>query len=135
MLYSNAVVASRTVPSEEIKVEYPEPVVEKPMDVLGLIRYYAEEYGADVDLAEAIAQCESKLNPTAKNPISGAGGIFQWLASSWKKNCEGDRFNAEDNIACGVKFIAEKQLHHWTADPRAVACWFPLYKKKVLTGK
>lgn len=47
----------------------------------------------DTDAALAIAQRESGFNENAQNPSSSAGGLFQWLDSSWP----GDRFPALTN--------------------------------------
>lgn len=38
----------------------------------------------------AVARCESHLNPFAQNQTSTAGGLFQWLASSWASTPFGD---------------------------------------------
>lgn len=45
---------------------------------------YASIYegGADRNWMHRIAQCESTKNPRAQNP-SGAGGLYQFLASTW----------------------------------------------------
>jgi hypothetical protein len=47
----------------------------------------------DIDAALAIADRESGFNEHAENSSSSAGGLFQWLDSSWP----GDRFPALSN--------------------------------------
>jgi soluble lytic murein transglycosylase-like protein len=36
-----------------------------------------------VDEALAIVECESKGDPNATNPVSGAAGLFQFIPSTW----------------------------------------------------
>ena len=82
-----------------------------------MVAHYAKEYGVSQVLALTIAELESKFNPLAINPKSGAGGIFQWLKSSWVSFCEGDRFDIEDNTLCAVRTLSEPNgIRHWSAD-------------------
>ena len=84
---------------------------------------YAKEYGADESLALNVACAESCarnkegiifFNPKAKNPNSTASGIFQFIKGTWESMCEGDVFNENDNIRCGVKLLAAKSgIRHW----------------------
>ena len=46
----------------------------------------ALEFGVDPRLMIRIAECESGLNPGAKNPKSTATGLFQFLHSTWESN-------------------------------------------------
>lgn len=34
-------------------------------------------------IAEVVARCESGGNPTAKNPVSSASGLYQFLDGTW----------------------------------------------------
>lgn len=89
------------------------PVV---LTVKGKIVKYAKEFGTDANLAIAVAYAESCFEPTAKNKNSSASGIFQFVQQTWEENCEGDVFNEDDNIKCGVKMLAKKEnLKHWEA--------------------
>lgn len=55
--------------------------------------------GVDVEDAIRIAECESSLNPAAKNSQSSALGLYQWLNGTWEYiGSPGDRLNAQDNI-------------------------------------
>lgn len=84
--------------------------------VEGKIIKYAKEFGADANLAVAVAYAESCFEPTAKNPSSSASGVFQFVKKTWEENCEGDVFNEDDNIKCGVKLLAQKDgIKHWEA--------------------
>lgn len=85
-------------------------------EIEDLIRHYARLYGADENLAVKIAWCESGFDPRVCNKqfgCSGGQGVYQFINSTWIKNCEGDVFNPEDNIKCGVKLISQGQLSHW----------------------
>jgi len=97
----------------------PEPP--KPPTVVELIEQYSEEYEVPYRLAYKLAKFESRLSPMAVNPTTGAGGLFQWLASSWKIQCEPkyeDRFDAVENMACALDVISKSKygIRHWTAD-------------------
>jgi soluble lytic murein transglycosylase-like protein len=84
---------------------------------------YAEAFGASPALALAVAHAESCFNPLAKNPNSTAGGIFQYIDSTWKGYCQGDKYNADDNIRCATKMLAEKGgIAHWEAS-RKEGCY------------
>ena len=85
---------------------------------------YAKEYGADESLALNVACAEScakddegiYFNPNAKNPNSTASGVFQFIRGTWNEMCEGDVFNENDNIRCGVKILSQKNgIRHWEA--------------------
>ncbi len=52
-------------------------------DALYAIRLASATYGVSYTDMLRIAQCESHLNPYAKNRSSTASGLFQWLDSSW----------------------------------------------------
>ena len=90
-----------------------------------LIIKYANEYGVDESLALNIACAESctrdkntnavYINPTAKNPLSTASGVYQFIESSWNFYCEGDVMNFKDNIECGIRVLAETGESPWEA--------------------
>lgn len=59
----------------------------------------ANLHGIDANEALRIAECESGLNPQAKNYNSTAKGLYQFLDSTWQYiGSPGDRFNVRDNI-------------------------------------
>lgn len=88
----------------------------KEGDIAEVIIQEATKYGVDPDLALFLADVESNLNPTAKNPNSSALGIFQFIDSTWKTYCEGERTDPRDNSACAMKLISKGGMGHWTAD-------------------
>lgn len=103
--------------------EYPEiefTVYSKPKTVEQKIEYYANEYNIDADLALNIAWCESNYIEDAQNSHSSAGGIFQFIDSTWEYYCEGEKYNADDNIKCAVKLLSEGGVSHWNASKH---CW------------
>jgi hypothetical protein len=53
------------------------PTVEQLIDRAAL------RWGLSARTMRAIAWCESRFDPNATNPRSGAAGVFQWLPSSW----------------------------------------------------
>ena len=61
------------------------------------------QYGIPPEKSLRIANCESSMNPLAKNPNSSAKGLYQFIDSTWEHYCEGDVLNADDNIDCFVK--------------------------------
>jgi len=102
-----------------VECEGEKPVGETKEDVQRLITYYAEQYEIDPALPLRIAYAESGYNAKAKNPRSTAKGVFQWINSSFKANCTGDPLNADDNIECGVRMVAEGRMHHWDSSKQA----------------
>lgn len=80
----------------------------KPTDPEGLIRYFFVSEGAR---AVKVAFCESSLDPRKTNSTSSASGLFQILKGTWESyQCEGNPFNAEDNIKCAYKIY---QANGW----------------------
>jgi hypothetical protein len=56
-----------------------------PDEVAAEIVRRASYHGADAATMLRVATCESRLDPNAVNPSSGATGVFQWLppANAW----------------------------------------------------
>ncbi|MCC2630221.1 MAG: Transglycosylase domain [Candidatus Paceibacter sp.] len=95
----------------------------------------ARERGPYIDLVgtteaqhilKLVAQCESSNNPFATNKTSSAKGLLQIIDGTWKHfRCDGDVFNAEDNMRCGMKIATQSGLHHWDESRH---CWNKLLK-------
>jgi soluble lytic murein transglycosylase-like protein len=60
-----------------------------------VIEREARAAGVDVDVAMRIAQIESGGNPRAQNPRSTAGGLYQFLDSTWARFGGGDKMDPE----------------------------------------
>ena len=85
------------------------------------IRYWARFYGVDENLALCLAKNESGFNPLAKNPNSSAGGVFQFIDSTWVSTSVrmdtgftlADKYDAEKNIQAGVWLLKNDGYGHW----------------------
>jgi len=108
---------------DPIVVEIPKVIPEPNKEVSDLIKHYAKEYGADEKLALNVACAEScmrdgediKFNTNAKNPRSTASGVFQFIKGTWEHFCDGEVFDPDDNVKCGVKLLANGGIAHWEA--------------------
>lgn len=86
------------------EVAIPEPPLEaeeviEERDIEQMIRWQAVTYGVDPDMAVAIAQCESRLDEYAQNPVSSAKGLYQFTDGTWEYiKAQGHPFDAEENI-------------------------------------
>lgn len=84
-------------------------------DMKSIISAAANTVGIPESFALAIAQAESTLKPTAKNPRSSASGLFQFISSTWKAQVKefgnkhgvmsGDILDAKSNALMGAEFI------------------------------
>jgi len=57
-----------------------------PVDIEAVIRAAAAAWGADASQLLRVAWCESRYNPLAYNPSSGASGLFQFMPRTWAAN-------------------------------------------------
>jgi soluble lytic murein transglycosylase-like protein len=57
-----------------------------PAAIEAIIRQAAAANGADADQLLRIAWCESRYDPNAYNPTSGASGLFQFVPPTWATN-------------------------------------------------
>lgn len=87
--------------------------------VVGKLIAGAEAQDLDPMTVLTIVSIESEFNPTAKNPLSSAGGLFQFLDATWVSNGgatfpgSGGRGNGQaaaaaidDQVRIGCRFIA-----------------------------
>jgi len=70
------------------------------------------------DLITRIIWCESKGDPTAKNPKSTAYGLCQFLDGTWKYVQEKwdmklDRYSYYDQLYACERLLKEEGLSHW----------------------
>lgn len=93
------------------------------MNTADKIRLAALQHGVDSHLALNIACAESELDPTAKNPNSTAGGVYQFLSSSWRHyslkywgTASGHlKMNEDDNIELAMFVLAATGPGDWAA--------------------
>lgn len=87
---------------------------------------------ADLSVLEAVAWCESRNNPLAKNPNSSASGRFQFIKSSWNyygKKLWGDElknknvFDYKDNTELAIWVYNRNGLVDWE---ESKPCWSKL---------
>lgn len=99
----------------------PEPNTYTPQEYLAL-RAYQEDIADSIPLLERIIVCESGWKPEAQNSISSAGGLFQFLDSTWARYAnEGwEKYNPQNNIDAGIKLFKAKGTSPWLASK---GCW------------
>ena len=83
------------------------PRFSAPADIEGIVRGAASRYGIDPDQATAIARLESGLNPRAQNPTSSAGGLFQFINSTWNQYGGGDKYDPARNADAGARYLRD----------------------------
>jgi hypothetical protein len=101
--------------------EAPEPVVKEEKVVLdtkeqiqAYIVQQANEHGVPEWNALEIARCESGFRNVCNVQTCDNGrGPYQFLASTFDEQCEGDVDNAQDNIDCGIKLMKAGQYWRW----------------------
>jgi hypothetical protein len=71
-------------------------------------------------ILDKIALCESGYRPDAQNSHSTAGGIFQFLDSTWSHWGEGNKYDGYANIRAGVKLYRHAGTDPWNASK---GCW------------
>jgi len=88
----------------------PETLIEaRKQDLEQRIRDAATFFHIDPDVAVAIAQCESQLDPYASNPHSSAKGLFQFTDGTWAYiKAVGHQFDADESIK---QFMIWYQIH------------------------
>lgn len=95
-------------------------------EVDNLIDYYVNVYGVSekADKIKKIVWCESKGDPNAKNRWSTAGGIAQYLDSSWSATAQGQagfsKYNTQAATEALVTDVLQGSEHKWNASR---SCW------------
>ena len=81
------------------------PVVEKKaLDISPLIEKYAAKYNLDPWLIRGVIETESAFRPHAVSPV-GAGGLMQLMPGTASYLGCSDRFDPEQNIAAGSRYL------------------------------
>jgi hypothetical protein len=79
-------------------------------DVKAIITDAATRYGQDPDVALRIAKIESTLNPSAQNKASSAGGLFQFIDSTWGTYAPGkSKYDPEANADAGMRYLRDNR--------------------------
>ncbi|HNT34234.1 MAG TPA: lytic transglycosylase domain-containing protein, partial [bacterium] len=73
-------------------------------EILRHIHHFADIYGVDPCLVEAVAKVESALNPKAVSP-AGAKGVMQLMPLTAKDMGVKDIFDPKQNIEAGAKYL------------------------------
>ena len=94
-------------------------------EMTSLIYTTAQEYHIDPELFLRIAKCESALNPTAKNPLSTASGLFQFLNSTYSFYAKRYGISLEKNdprnqAELAARMIADGKISAWN---ESKSCW------------
>lgn len=82
--------------------------------------------GAPHGLVARVVGCESGWNPSAANPSSSAGGLFQFLDGTWRSMAPQwgmggrSRFEVWPAALVGSGAIAQGGIGHWRASE---SCW------------
>lgn len=77
-------------------------------------------------LVDGVVRCESGYDPNARNPSSSAGGLGQWLESSWNSHAPQwgmagrSRFEVWPAALVTSGVIAQGGLSNWAASQH---CW------------
>jgi len=71
-----------------------------------LVKIYARKYNVPADLIHAIIRAESNYNSRAVSP-KGAAGLMQLMPETASQYGVKDRFDPEENIMGGVKYLKD----------------------------
>ena len=98
-----------------------------PLSAARIICKWASRYGVDEDLAIRIAVAESGLDCKAKSSESSAGGLFQFVDSTFldtqrqlgKPADISKKFDCEENAQLGAYLLSKGKYQHWSASRSA----------------
>jgi len=76
-------------------------------EIVRAIDEAAAKYGVDPQALLTIANIESRLNPSAQNPNSSAGGLFQFIDSTARGYGLSDRFDYEQAADAGARLARD----------------------------
>lgn len=74
--------------------------------ILSLIMTYANIYGVDPQLALAVAQVESGLDPSLVSPTEDYG-VYQLHKATFREYTVEQLLNPQVNVPLGIKYLAE----------------------------
>lgn len=123
--------AVSAVPEDQMSDAFvgPGPVfvaLEPKDDIQSIIISKAHDLHIDPDLLLRIAKCESGFHPDAKNKVSTASGIFQFLDSTFFSQAQAaglptdNKNDPEIQAELAATMISKGGLSHWNASK---SCW------------
>ncbi len=110
--------------SPDLVKKIPPPIVSSSAQLEAWFSQYSREYGADKNLLEKIAKCESGFNASSNSGYYG--GMFQYSVSTWQSSRAEMgldpnpdlRFNAEESIKTSAFKIAHGGASSWPSCSR-----------------
>ena len=104
-------------------VQAPRVVLSRAPSAARIIHKWADYYGVDKDLAVRIAFAESGLNCKVQNKNSSAGGLFQFINSTFlntqkrlgKPQDISRKYDCDENAELGIYLLSKGELQHWNA--------------------
>lgn len=100
-------------PEQKQIAEHQEQAGPTKEEILEEINKQAKEAGLSPAIVAIIANCESTLNPEAKNPRSTAKGLFQFTDPTWEWiQADGHQFDWRENLKQFIKWYP-KYPHWW----------------------
>lgn len=79
------------------------------VDITEVIRGSFAKYGLDPNVGLKIANIESRMNPRAKNPVSSAGGLFQFIDSTAKHYGLADRYDPAQSADAAARLTNDNR--------------------------
>lgn len=108
----------------------PEFIIEKPPENVrnAFLRISMPFDSTTREIGYEITRAESHFRNICNTDGCRYGiGPMQIVRSTFKEQCEGDVFNTEDNITCGLTML--ERGHYWRWQ-QSVDKWFPKLSKK-----
>jgi hypothetical protein len=96
--------AANTNETSEIIYKTVPKVEQKQVDISPIIEKYAAQYNLDPWLIRGVIETESAFRPHAVSPV-GAGGLMQLMPGTASYLGCADRFDPEQNIAAGSRYL------------------------------
>src|SRR5262245_19809670 len=99
----------------------------RPISATESINKWAAYYKVDKYLAIRIAHAESGLNCKVQNENSSAGGLFQFVNSTFvstqkrlgKRPDISKKLDCDENAELGIYLLSKGELYHWSASRTA----------------